>query len=98
MNPRSHATLTCRYTELMDERVRGLLSKLDGATDEARLTLAQLGLPAALDALKPGKAEIPDDVRAALSDEFIASGGILNLQVRPPPSSLWMWQCLPPNG
>lgn len=67
----------------MDERVRELLSKLDGATDEARLTLAQLGLPAALDALKPGKAEIPDDVRAALSDEFIASGGILNLQVPP---------------
>ena len=72
-----------RYTEEMDVTVRGLLGRLEGATDDARLALAQHGLPEALDALSPQRrGDLPVDLRAAFQDEFVTQGGAQHLQAR----------------
>jgi hypothetical protein len=65
----------------MEEVVRDLLSKLEGATDDARIALVKHGLPSILDSLSPGKrGELPEKAQAALAEEFVAQGPGMQLQ------------------
>lgn len=65
----------------MEEVVRDLLSKLEGATDDARMCLVTHGLPTILDSLTPGKrGELPEKAQAALAEEFVARGPGIQLQ------------------
>jgi hypothetical protein len=65
----------------MEEVVRDLLTKLEGATDDARVALVTHGLPTILDSLTPGKrGELPEKAQAALAEDFVARGPGIQLQ------------------
>ena len=71
-----------KYTEEMDSTVRGMLQKLEDASDEARVTLVQYNLPGALESLnQERKTDIPEDLKLAFMDEFVTHGGAQHLQV-----------------
>lgn len=70
-----------RYTAETDEIVRDLLKKLESATDDARTALVQHDLPAVLEAMNPSKPpELPEKVRGALLEDFVASGPAMHLR------------------
>jgi hypothetical protein len=55
--------------------VRGLMCKLETATDDTRTALATHGLPDILDAMNPGyRPELPEIAKMALADDFVQRG------------------------
>jgi hypothetical protein len=59
----------------MEETVRSLLAKLEGATDDARIALVQHNLPDILDAMIPGRTlDFPEKGKVALMDDFVTQG------------------------
>ncbi|KAJ9513660.1 hypothetical protein QJQ45_015416, partial [Haematococcus lacustris] len=73
-----------RYTDMVDDVVRGLRDKLATATDNARIKLRELELPETLDALDPRSNSnyaascLPDRLRAELED-IQSIGGLTHL-------------------
>lgn len=55
--------------------MRGLMQKLETATDDTRTALATHGLPDVLDAMNPGyRPELPENAKVALAEDFVRRG------------------------
>ncbi|KAL6757097.1 BRO1-like domain-containing protein [Haematococcus lacustris] len=82
--PDTSAKALSRYTDMVDDVVRGLRDKLASATDNARIKLRELELPETLDALDPRSNSnyaascLPDRLRAELED-IQSIGGLTHL-------------------